>query len=61
MANNGDTNGDNVALELNEEDTSQIIRPPVIEQDMKEMERRKRVKMIIESQVLLYFRPFNTF
>lgn len=27
------------------------IRPPDIEQDMKEMERRRRVKMIIESQI----------
>lgn len=32
-------------------DEAVIPRPPDIEQDMKEMERRKRVKMIIESQI----------
>ena len=34
-----------------EYDEAIIPRPPDIEQDMKEMERRKRVKMIIESQI----------
>ena len=54
MANNGDTNGGSApAVDLNdeEEEKNQIPRPPVIEQDVKEMERRKRVKMIIESQI----------
>jgi adducin len=46
---------DNVALGLDEDrplpiDTSSV-RPPDIEQDVKEMERRRRVKMIIESQI----------
>jgi len=50
MADNGDTNG-NTAANLEDDEEVQIPRPPVIEQDVKEMERRKRVKMIIESQV----------
>ena len=49
MANNGDANGTTVNLDDDEE--VQIPRPPAIEQDVKEMERRKRVKMIIESQI----------
>ena len=51
MANNGDTNGGPTALSVEDEENVQVPRPPVIEQDMKEMERRKRVRMIIESQI----------
>ena len=34
-----------------EDESKNVSRPPDIEQDMKEMERRRRVKMIIESQI----------
>ena len=40
-----------IANKDEEFDEAIIPRPPDIEQDMKEMERRKRVKMIIESQI----------
>ena len=40
-----------IANKDEEFDEAVIPRPPDIEQDMKEMERRKRVKMIIESQI----------
>jgi adducin len=46
-------NGENLngRSEDSVDDAAAIPRPPDIEQDMKEMERRKRVKMIIESQI----------
>ena len=49
MANNGVANITAAAVADDEE--VPLPRPPAIEQDMKEMERRKRVKMIIESQI----------
>lgn len=47
---NGPVNGDKAEHDVDPDDPEyqrQMMRPPVIEQDVKEMERRKRVEMIM--------------
>lgn len=47
---NGTMNGERSIDQIDPDDPEyqrQMMRPPVIEQDVKEMERRKRVEMIM--------------